>query len=142
MRKFLVAFVILGVLGFADATYLTIEKLTAGTIPCFITTGCDAVNNSEYSTIAGIPVSAFGMAYYVIILLGSIQILLSRQYAYVRFIAWLTVAGLAFTLYLLYLMQFVLQAYCFYCLISAATSTTLFIIGLLARKHIKHQTYG
>ena len=42
-----------------------------------------------------------------------------------------TAAGLLASVYFVIIQAFVLSAYCFYCLISAGTSTLLFILGMV-----------
>jgi uncharacterized membrane protein len=55
------------------------------------------------------------------------------------------VFGAGFSAYLLYIMGVVLQAWCVYCLISAATCIILFLLSgtiyLLAKKESTHEVY-
>ena len=55
----------------AITSYLTLVKLSGGAPACAIVTGCDTVNDSQYSTVAGIPVAVFGLAASLAILVGA-----------------------------------------------------------------------
>lgn len=63
--------------------------------------------------------------------------------AYVAWLSWqkiaflLSIAGALFTVYLVVLMAFVIKAWCLYCLVSATSSFTLFIIHSILRKITK-----
>ena len=79
---------------------------------------CDIVNRSEYSSIAGIPVAAIGVAGYVALFLLS-----TRCRSRPGLSNWLlgaSIAGLIFALYLTYIEAYVLTTWCILCLISLA----------------------
>src|ERR1700752_5188575 len=61
-RSGLIAF--LAFIGMVDALYLSIKR-NAGPIPCHITHGCTDVLTSKYSVLAGIPLSWFGLGFYL-----------------------------------------------------------------------------
>src|SRR5215470_9511253 len=50
--------------GMVDALYLSIKR-NMGPIPCHITHGCTDVLTSKYSEMAGIPLSWFGLVFYL-----------------------------------------------------------------------------
>lgn len=134
-RAVLVVLVI-ALLGFADAGFLTFEHYRGVVPPCGIESGCEKVLTSEYSFIAGIPVSLLGAIYYFLIALGAFVYLESRHGAgavaahHSQILKWTllaTTAGLIMSLWFLYVQAFVLHSYCLYCLGSAATSIALFI---------------
>ena len=56
---------ILAFIGMVDALYLSIKR-NAGPIPCHVTRGCTDVLTSKYSEIAGIPISWFGVGFYIV----------------------------------------------------------------------------
>ena len=60
-------------LGSLDALYLTWTKLFRVDALCLGTGKCDVVNASSYSTIAGVPIAALGLAMYLFI--GAITLL-------------------------------------------------------------------
>jgi vitamin-K-epoxide reductase (warfarin-sensitive) len=88
---------------------------------------CDVVNRSEWSTVAGIPVAAIGMAGYAGIFVLS-TFLKSRAETPNRLLVG-AIAGLAFALYLTYIEAFELRTWCVLCLISLLL---IFLITMLA----------
>ena len=131
-------FILAGFTGLLDAGYLTVEHYRGGALTCSLVSGCQKVVTSQYSTIAGFPVSLLGVFYYLSVLL---LIVILREVwdrfppsgwreLLRRLIPVLTTVGFLFTLYLLYLMFFVIKAVCIYCLGSAFSSTALFLLGI------------
>lgn len=126
--KFLIG--LAGFIGFADASYLTALSYAGSIPPCKIVSGCEEVLTSAYAYVWGVPVSLFGAVYYgaILLLLG---FYLSKPTQQVRtIICLLSLAGITATGYFLYLQAFVLEAWCAYCLISTATSSTIFLASL------------
>ena len=132
---------LVALVGLADASYLTAEHLSGNSVRCMIVTGCDEVLQSRYSTVAGgVPVAAVGaLAYFAAFSLATLA-----AYGYDgarRLLAPLVAVMFLATLWFLYLQAFVIRAFCFYCLISAAVTTllALLVFGrrlLLARKRL------
>ena len=84
---------------------------------------CDVVNRSQYSSVAGIPVAAIGIAGYVVILFLATWYRRNPDTPGLLSVA--SLAGVAFALYLTYLEAFVLQAYCILCLTSLCMIVTI-----------------
>lgn len=135
-RKHWITPVIIGLamIGFADATFLTVEHYRGSIIPCSITTGCQVVTTSKYSTIGPVPIALMGGLYYLTVLILAAVLLEDRRRGWWRWMPWLTASGFVFSLYLVALQAFVLNAFCLYCLVSAGTSTLIFIFSLLGRR--------
>src|SRR5512143_1193390 len=57
---------ILTILGAIDSLYLLVYKLTGNNRMCLGNGGCHNVNFSPYSEIYGIPISAIGLAAYLV----------------------------------------------------------------------------
>lgn len=132
---------LLALVGLVDAGYLTTEHLAGriGNVPCMVTTDCNAVLMSSYATLPGdIPLAALGaLAYFAFF---SLATLAAFGYHSARVLLLpLALTMFAASLWLLYVQAFVLEAFCSYCLLSAAISTTLTILlvlrRLLARRH-------
>lgn len=79
---------------------------------------CDIVNRSEYSSLAGIPVSLIGVAGYGLLLTLS-TLWRSRPETPTRLLM-AAAAGLVFALYLTYIEAYVLTTWCILCLTSLA----------------------
>jgi uncharacterized membrane protein len=122
-------FAIVSFLGFLDATYLTAEHYLGAIPPCVITTGCKTVLTSKYSVIFGIPTALFGAMYYLLLFLLAV-LSIDIKPEIIRFAAYLTPIGLLVSSWFVYLQLFVIKEICSYCIVSATTSTILFILGL------------
>jgi uncharacterized membrane protein len=130
ISKWLLIFlIIIAGIGFTDSTYLTVEHYTNSNPPCFIGS-CELVLTSSYSTVAGIPVALFGMAYYLFILVALLVFFDSKKETALRIGLFSTVIGFIVSVYLFFLQASVIHAFCQYCLGSAATSTILFIAAV------------
>lgn len=124
------AFVVLGFLGFLDASYLTVSHFTGSAVNCSITAGCDTVLSSKYSQIFGIPLALFGLFYYLLILGTAFFYLETGKKDALKILTCATVFGFLFSGWLVYLQLFVLDSICQYCMLSAINSTILMIMGL------------
>ncbi|MBV9926664.1 MAG: hypothetical protein JOZ96_16715 [Acidobacteria bacterium] len=127
------AVALVALVGLADATYLTVEHLTGQSVRCMVVSGCDEVLQSSYATVAaGVPVAAVGaLAYFAVF---SLATLAAYGYGGARKLLTPLVAVMFLaTLWFLYLQAFVIRAFCTYCLISAAVTTTLTLLVLARR---------
>lgn len=104
---------------------------------CVIFQGCDIVNTSKYAVIIGTPIALFGMVYYfTLIILASIYSSTGKR-EFLLTIFMLSGLGFIFSIYLTYLQLFVINAICFYCIISAGITTTIFVLsGYLLTKNL------
>lgn len=119
-------------IGIADSVYLTIHHYAAEPVPCSIISGCEMVLTSQYAEMFGIPTAAYGIAAYLTaFVLALLTAFVSRSW-WNLFGAVVTVMA-GFTAYFLYLQAFVIEAFCQFCLISAATTLTLFIIFIASK---------
>jgi uncharacterized membrane protein len=122
------------IVGFIDAVYLSIIKLTHSETLCMPGIGdCWTVNNSRYSEWNGIPISFFGIAAYVsIILIATMLQKYSLFEKYGNFLIFgISTIGIIFSAYLTYLQFAVIRAICPFCIFSAITMTIVFIISLV-----------
>ena len=127
---------VIAIIGFADAGYLTIEHYQGNVPPCSITGGCEKVLTSSYSVVLGVPVSLAGAIYYVIIAAGALAYLEGKHEKIFRWTLLLTVFGLIFSLWFMSVQAFILDSYCMYCIGSAVSSTLLFIVaGIIFAKY-------
>ena len=120
---------LVAVIGFADASYLAIEHYQGVVPPCSITGGCEKVLTSSYAEILGIPVSLPGALFYLLVAAGALAYLEGKHERLFRYSLLMTIFGLLASIWFVFLQVFVLHSYCAYCLGSAITSTTLFILA-------------
>lgn len=128
------ALLVVSFLGFIDATSLTIDHYTEATLPCTFTHACQVVTTSEYSEIIGIPVSLLGSLYYLSIFLGTCLYFEVKSSKLLRILSLATITGFIASLWFVYLQLFVIKAICQYCMLSAASSSILFALGMLNLK--------
>ena len=120
----------LALVGVAESVYLTVEHFAGRSVRCVVVTGCDTVLTSSYATVAGgIPLAAVGaFAYFTAFSLATL--------AYFGYTGTRPLLGLlaalmfAASVWYVYVQAFVLQAFCAYCLLSAAVSTALALVAL------------
>jgi uncharacterized membrane protein len=113
------------------ALYLMLYKLGyIGTLACAVGS-CETVQTSKWATFLGLPVAAWGVAYYVAILgisLAGLMPAFSERRSVSQLLVVVTGVGLLFSLWLTYLELFVIDAICQWCVISAILATALFVI--------------
>jgi len=124
---------VVALVGVLDASYLTVEHLSGNSVRCMVVTGCDEVLQSSYATVAGgVPVAAVGLAAYFTVF--SLATLAAFGYDGARkLLAPLVAVMFLATLWFLYLQAFVIHAFCVYCLLSAAVTTTLTLLVTASR---------
>ena len=122
---------IVSLIGLGDAIFLTIQDITGESLRCTIISGCSEVLSSKYSHVGPIPLAAIGaFAYFVFF---SLAILAAFGYGFVRPLLLIIVSFMFLaTLWLLYLQGFVIRHFCQYCLLSAAVTTTLTVLVIMA----------
>ena len=132
IAKLPLAAALVALVGLADAIYLTINHYTGEKVPCSVTGGCEAVLTSAWSEIAGVPLAAFGAAAYFIAFSLAILAAFGNRLMWKVFGVVATLMAV-FSVYLIYVQKFEIKEFCQYCLLSAATSMTLFLIALWSR---------
>lgn len=120
----------LSLIGFLDADYITVKHYLGVPLTCSVFEGCEKVTTSQYAAIGGIPVALFGAVYYLSILVLTILYLDTEKVWAIRLISRFSVVGFLVSLWFIYLQLFVIKAICFYCVVSAITSTSIFIVGM------------
>lgn len=110
---------VLSVLGIGVSSYLLYLKLGGSAALCTGFGGCDTVNASLYSLIAGVPVSLMGLLGYVAILGLSLWRLSGGPWSLSFAIFGMALIGFLYSAYLTYLELFVILAVCPWCVASA-----------------------
>ena len=124
----------LSLIGLATSLYLAWEYARGGAIACPVAgTGCEEVRSSQFSSILGVPVPWLGIAFYV-----SFAVLEIVRPEFVRHQRMLMYMGLTFAAtgilvsgWFTYLEAFVIGAWCFWCLVSAACAVSLFVLAVV-----------
>ena len=100
---------------------------------CTTAGGCETVNSSPYSTIAGVPIALLGLAAYVVI--GGLALMSTRAGAWggraPLAVFGLSLVGVLYSVYLTYLELFVIRAICPWCVASAVIMTLIWIVSIV-----------
>jgi uncharacterized membrane protein len=150
--KLPLAAAVVALIGLADAIYLTVHHYTAEPVPCSIIAGCEQVLTSQYATLGGILTAVLGDAAASLAASGLGGIPLAALGGLAYFVAFALALMAAYgdtrmwklfglhvilmalvTLWLIYIQGMVIGAFCQFCLISAATTFTLFAIYLISK---------
>jgi uncharacterized membrane protein len=105
----------LDVVGLAIALYLSTVELGGGVPACGPIHGCEEVARSEYSRIGGVPVAVFGVGLSLVLLTLALAWFRTDLYALLLAHYGLSLAGVLFEVYFLYLQVFVIGAVCIWC---------------------------
>jgi uncharacterized membrane protein len=131
-RRMVIA--LLALVGVFLALYLTLYKLGyIGHLACG-TGSCERVQSSRWSVLLGMPVAAWGAAFYVTLFVVAFIGTLpkwSDSRTVSRILLGLTAWGLLFTGYLTWLELFVIHGICMYCVSSAVLVVSLFAVSAL-----------
>jgi uncharacterized membrane protein len=113
--------------GLGVASYLTYVHYAGGPILCLKGGGCETVQHSTYSKLAGVPVALIGLIGYVVILAS----LLAPESESTRLATMaFTVMGFGFSVYLTSRELFSIHAICPWCVSSAVMMTLLACLGV------------
>lgn len=117
--------------GFIDATYLTVSHFKGASLLCNLSTGCDQVTSSAYSTLLGLPVAMLGLFFYLTVFVLIIAYFDTKKDIIPKIILGISLAAFCFSLWFVSVMAFIIKALCQYCLVSAVLSTAIFVASLV-----------
>jgi len=124
----------LAMAGMGVAAYLAYSHYADQPIACAGMSGCAAVENSEYSTIIGIPVAVLGMLFsaglLALVLAWVARLPLAEEWAPLAAFS-MTLAGVAFAAYLTYIELFVVEDICIWCTSFAGIVAVAWLITLV-----------
>lgn len=131
--KYRLSSLILAFIGLIDALYLTSVKLSNTYALCGPVGNCETVNTSQYSQVLGIPISLFGTAAYLVVLM---LLLFEKQNNFwivysPMLVFGISFAGMLYSAYLTFLEIAVIRAICPYCILSAVIMVLLFVLALV-----------
>jgi uncharacterized membrane protein len=126
------AAIVISAVGIAIAGYLTYVHYAGITPVCEIAHGCEKVQTSEWSKVAGVPVAVLGLLGYA----GILAALFVPGETGATAAAAIALIGAGFSVYLTYREVFTIDAICIWCVASAVLMTTLAIVTVvrLARR--------
>lgn len=116
-----------GAIGLAIAGYLTYVHYAGASPVCEIAHGCEKVQTSQWSELAGIPVALLGLVGYA----GILAALFVPGETGLLAAAGQAVAGAGFSAYLTYREVFTIHAICIWCVASAVLMLVLAILTVI-----------
>lgn len=131
------AIIALASIGILDAGYLTYAHYRAQILRCFgvtVVNSCQVVTESIYSTILGVPVAVIGLCFYLFVLVVAWLSFKNKYNFLLNLILPVTALATLTSLRFVYLQVSVIGYICYYCMVSAALSLTLFIISAIIYK--------
>lgn len=136
-RAVLIALLVLAFLGIADSWYLAESAATDTPLICGpgLLEGCNAVAQSPYSKLFGIPLGVYGVLYYGLLFVAAAAMLTGQLKHGAKFLFALTLLGALASLVFVFIQVFLIKALCVYCLASAGISfATLWTARRLVHK--------
>lgn len=131
MNKFLLA---IAVVGLIVSGYLLALYTTGTPIPCGLHGACEVVRNSSYASFFGIPTPAFGVIFYLILVVLA-EMWQPKAGARYRWALWITATiGVSVSVFLTYIEAFVIHAWCRWCVVSALLTVAAFVVVLIQDK--------
>jgi uncharacterized membrane protein len=121
----------LDVVGLVIASYLSTVELQGAVPVCGPIHGCEDVARSSYSRIEGVPVAVLGVCLSLVLLTLAISWWRSNRYVLLLAHYGLSLAGVLFEAYFLYLQVFVIGAVCIWCTSYGLSLVLRFVIALL-----------
>ena len=125
---------LLALLGILVASYLTLYKVGAIAELVCRTGSCETVQLSRWATFLGLPVAAWGIVFYLV-LIALALVGLQPRYADSRTVSLALVVwtgwGVLFSGWLTYLELFVINAICQWCVVSAVLVAIAFVFSAL-----------
>jgi uncharacterized membrane protein len=115
--------------GFTIATYLTFVHFRGYVSPCYVVSGCETVQTSEYSVILGVPVALAGAVFFALMLYLGVGLLTAARPWLLRTVQVLAFVAALAMIPLFFLQAIVLQAFCSYCLATEAVVLAMWVLS-------------
>ena len=129
-------------IGIIISAYMAYVEVTANPAVCGVIGDCNAVQQSEYASLFGIPIGVIGMIAYLVMFVISVAMNRAPQKyrSQLLFMLKLLVGGAAvFTIYLTFLEPFVIGAVCAWCLLSSLIVLNLMWLVIPMIRTEKHK---
>jgi uncharacterized membrane protein len=122
---------VLDIIGLAIASYLAIVEVGGGVPVCGPLKGCETVAQSEYSRIGGVPVAVYGVGLSLILFTLAIAWWRTNYYGLLLAHYGLSLAGVIFEIYFIYIQIAVIRAVCVWCTTYGLSLILRFVIAFI-----------
>ena len=137
MKKFLlISILFLTLAGAADSGYLLVQTVSGKAVICpnvpvgrFNLNQCNIVLATPYAKFLGFPIALYGLGAYLVFVILVLYELAGKSTIII--LTTLSSLGLFISAYFVYLQFFVIEALCFYCLVSASLMTLIFAASVV-----------
>lgn len=142
-HRWITFLILLSVIGIADSGYLLWmhgrSALSTGRRESAFcpANACDTVNQGNYAEIGGVPIAAFGLGAYLTLLGLSVLAAALKGRHIVKAIGMLSGVGVSVSAYLIYVQGAVIRAICSWCIVSALTMLSIFVVSLVWLRAIR-----
>lgn len=121
-------------IGISETTYLIRKRFAKERPVCVVGERCHEVLESKYNRLFGIPNDTFGLAFYIVVAVFTALLIIGVPHAPLLDLSvrLLVLGGLAVSAVLVFLQWKIIRAWCFWCVLSAATTFVMGFIVLLS----------
>jgi uncharacterized membrane protein len=118
--------------GMALTSYLVVTSLL-GHPPAYCSEGssCEIVQRSRWGTFLGLPTAFWGFLTYTVLL--SVSIWMRDAASHWKSVWTVSLLGLSYSVYLMAISVIVIEAACFYCIISFTIMAVIFVVATFQR---------
>lgn len=137
---------LLAILGFLDARYLTLVHYKKIILVCTQNTifvDCGKVLQTQFAVMFGIPLAVLGIINYSLLIIDLLLFIITRRRFFQSWLVVQTAVAMVASLYFMYLQIFIIKSLCLYCTASAVISFLLFFLVFSAfRQTVLHLVGG
>ena len=134
--------VVLALVGMADSSYLTLvhlrivkpEPAAAAGFCQFVGGGCETVEQSSEATVLGIPTAVLGAVYFAVVLGATMVRLRTGNWPHVALMETFLSIGLLFSGYLVFVLLFVFNLPCPFCLAAHSANALIVVLYAVSRR--------
>jgi uncharacterized membrane protein len=129
-----ITIIVLGILGFFLCVHIYRKKRSPKPLVCPLKGDCDSVIKSDYSTLFGIGLEIYGLAYYGIVTLSYLTMYFYPELHVPMFympLLLVSTGAFLFSMYLTGVQAFKIKSWCTWCLTSAGISTLIAIASYI-----------
>ncbi len=123
---------LLSAAGFFLSLYIHHQKRTQQKLVCLLGSDCDAIVNSAWGKLFGVPNEVLGMLYYVFIASGVTLLFMGVEFTIILSLSVLLLLSSGIvtlvSVFLVGVQAFVLKDWCDYCLASTGINIAIFVI--------------
>lgn len=118
---------LLGIFGLILTTGLLVISMTKSSLPyCASGSGCDIVQSSRWSTLLGLPITAWGWGTYAV--LTSAALFAAKKTTRWRIVIFFATIAFGVSIYLNAVSIWIIDAICIYCLASLVLITAIYLL--------------